>query len=89
MEIVITLTDYETKVVAHTRPDVEADIQLLVHSHIEHLAVRLAQNLVTKVSIDGEALVTEMFADPDYQNAAQKALAIAVNEAELAAIKDT
>ncbi len=89
MEITITLTDLEFKVLAHEHEDVQEIIQNMISGNLRERIKRLAhQNYEPKI-IDNEVVLNAVFEAEGYMNAAQKASAIAAKEAELAAIKDT
>lgn len=85
MEITIILTDLEAKVLAHEHEDVDKIVQDMVTGNVQQRISRLAEQRYreTKVEINPEGILGEMFDDPDYKNAAEKAEAIATAQQQL------
>ncbi len=76
MEHTIILTELEEKVLAHEHEDVQRIVQDIVTGNIQGRISRLAEARYrqTKVDINPEAILGEMFDNPDYKNAAEKAV---------------
>ncbi|KKK50415.1 hypothetical protein LCGC14_3125260 [marine sediment metagenome] len=76
MEITVILTELEEKVLAHEHEDLQRIVQDIVTGNIQERIRRLAEQRYrqTKVDINPESILGEMFDNPDYKNADEKAV---------------